>query len=137
MLQLGYRQIAALLLGMAISLTSLGFVYNWHSQFSDFQSQMTVDRHLQQTTAVPSVSRAEAHMALTYCANQLVKQSSHLFSDALVDINTSDNADSLIFYDGEQAIGIEQFLDNDVTQHNQYHLRHHQARQFELEVSHD
>ncbi len=137
MLQIGYRQLAALLLGTAITVTSLGFVYSWHSHFVDYQNQITVKSNVKQTTAMLLDSAAERHMALTYCANQLLKQRSHVFNETVDNSKTSDKTDSLIFYDGEQEIDVEQILDNDVAKQLRYRLRHHHARQFEFEVIHD
>ncbi len=138
MLDIGYRQLVVLLLGTAITLTSLGFVYNWHNQFSAYQEQVKAPYDNTLTMAAPAEGATEAHMALTYCAKQLLKENARVFDDA-ADNNgqTASNVDVLTFYNSTQAIDIKQLLTNDVTRRARYRLRRHNARQFEIEVTYD
>ncbi len=138
MLQIGYRQIVAILLGVAITITSLSFVYKWHKHFTDYQGQIAVEHNDKLTTATPIDSRVEARMALTYCANQLLTQDAQIFEQSIDGtIGTSKNIDVLQFFDGAQEIDINQLLTNDADRQAHYRLRRHHARQFELEVSYD
>ncbi len=137
MLQVGYRQIAALLLGTAITLTSLGFVYNWHSYFIGYQNRMTEKYNQRQTARLSLDSAAERRIALTYCANQLLRQNAHVFDEVVTRTDTIDKTEWLVFYEGAQKINIEKLLSNDVERCAHYQLRRHRAGQYKLEVTYD
>ncbi len=127
----------AILLGTAIMLVSLSFVYNWHNYFNAYTAQLTPAHNSAMVTAEPIESRALARMAITYCANQLVRAERAPFEFINDDESTTIKGDVLTFYSAGQQLTIDQILSGDVTEDAHYNIRSQQEREFQLEVSYD
>ncbi len=136
-MELGYRQVIALLLGTAIMLIAFSFVYNWHNHFNAYMTQMQSVRNTEMTSARPIDKGAIAHMAITYCADQLAKVETLSLGGAFSEDASGNQADVLTFYDGSQQLTIDQLLESDANRLVLYKLRGYQGRNFEIEVSYD
>ncbi len=135
-MQAAYRQIAALLLGALVLLTSLHYMVGWSRLYDVYYQHHIAEQESTVFLSQVATGNAEKNIALTHCA-AILEGDAETAVDYLVGESTAPNGVlQLSIIEGGQPLSVDVLLER-ANQSARYQMRYCGQRKYVIEVDYD